>query len=407
MARLPADPGPGGRALLSLDDARERVAGPLRPTPEEIVPVADAVGRVLARAVVAAHDQPPFAASAMDGWAIRHADAGGPLAVVGEAAAGHPFARALGGGEAVRIGTGAMVPEGADHVLIQEEAERDGDRVRATAAQERPGNIRRAGRDFAAGQEVLAAAVAVEPRHVGLIAAAGVDRVPVRRRPRVAVLTSGDELRDPGAPLDLAQIVDSASRGLPALIDGWGGAGEWRGRAPDAMGPCVALWRGLTDCDLVVTVGGASVGDRDLLRQSLVEAGGRVDWSGVAIRPGKPSWGGATGDTPVLGLPGNPAAALVTARLLLRPALTRMLGQGSADPPLSGRLAAPMPANGWREAHERARSWIDAEGAARLEPIADGDSSRLSPFATADALIERPAGAEALGEGGAVRFRMV
>ncbi len=407
MVRPPADPGPPARALMTLDEARERVIAPLTPTAEEVVPLGDAVGRVLARAVVAAHDQPPFAASAMDGWAVRHADLGEPLAMVGEAAAGHPFAHALRPGEAVRIGTGAMVPDGADHVLIQEEAERQGDHVRATRPQDRPRNIRRPGRDFAAGAEVLAAAMRIEPRHVGLLAAAGADRVTVRRRPRVVVITSGDELRDPGDPLGPAQIVDSASRGLPALIDGWGGEGAWRGRARDDLAASVALWREGADCDVVVTVGGASVGDRDLLRASLARAGGRVDWSGVAIRPGKPGWGGAIGGVPVLGLPGNPAAAVVTARLLLCPAIRRLLGQGSVDEPLVGRLAAALPANGWREAHERARRWIDAEGLVRLEPIRDADSSLLSPLATADALIERAAGAEALGEGGLVRYRMV
>lgn len=403
---LPADPPPRG-APLFLHDARERVVGAVAPLGGETVALCAAVGRTLAEPLTAAHDQPPFAASAMDGYAVRFADVSAPMTVVGEAAAGHPFARALAAGEAVRIGTGAMIPDDADHVLIQEEAVRDGNALSATAEQARPGNIRAPGRDFRTGATLLPAGAAIQPRHLGLLAASGAAAVCVRRRPRVAVLTSGDELVDAGRPLGPAQIIDSASIGLPALIDGWGGEGEWIGRAPDEMAACVALWREARSCDIIVTVGGASVGDRDLLRASLEEAGGRVDWSGVAIRPGKPSWGGRIGDTPVLGLPGNPAAALVTARLLLKPALATMLGQGSADAALFGRLAAPMPANGWREAHERARRWTDAEGLVRLEPIADPDSSRLSPFADADALIERAAGAEAMEEGEVVRYRVV
>lgn len=403
---LPTDPPPRG-APLSLHDARERVVAVVSPTATEIVALFDAPGRTLAEALIAAHDQPPFAASAMDGYAVRFADVSATMTVVGEAAAGHPFARSLAAGEAVRIGTGAMIPDNADHVLIQEEAARNGDALTATVEQSRPGNIRAPGRDFHTGAPLLPAGVVLRPRHMGLIAASGAAAVCVRRRPRVAVLTSGDELVDAGRPLAPAQIVDSASIGIPALIDGWGGEGEWIGRAPDDMAACVALWRQARSCDLIVTVGGASVGDRDLLRASLMKAGGRVDWSGVAIRPGKPSWGGRIGSTPVLGLPGNPAAALVTARLLLRPALATMLGHGSADNALVGRLSAPMPANGWREAHERARRWTDAEGQVRLHPIADPDSSRLSPFADADALIEREAGAEAVGESAVVRYRAV
>ena len=365
------------------------------------------MGRTLSEPLLAAHDQSPFAASAMDGYAMRFADVDAEVVVVGEAAAGHPFARALAKREAVRIGTGAMMPSGADHVLIQEHASRDGDRLRATAEQARARNVRVAGRDFAAGSMLLPAGTLLRPRHAGLLAASGQGGVWVSRPPRVGVLTSGDELVTPGQPLGLAQIVDSASVGLPALIDGWGGQGEWIGRAPDEMAACVALWSQAAEFDLLVTVGGASVGDRDLLRASLAEAGGCVDWSGIAIRPGKPSWGGHIGDTPVLGLPGNPAAALVTARLLLQPTIAAALGRPTEDAPLIGRLASTMPANGWRQAHERARHWIDGDGTVRLQPEADGDSSRLSPFATCDALIERPANAPAAEVDERVSFRLI
>ena len=373
----------------------------------EPVSIGAAVGRVLADGVAASKDQPPFAASAMDGWAVRHQDAGGPLQVVGESAAGHPFACALQPGEAVRIGTGAVLPEGADHVLIQEDAALDGDRLTATAEQPLRANVRAPGRDFHAGQELLSAGTQIVARHLGLLAALGRTDISVVRRPTVLVVTAGDELRDPGATLDPGQIYDSASVGLPALIDEWGAQGSWHGRAPDDLRACVSVWNALEAASLIVTVGGASVGDRDLLRASLAQSGGQVDWAGVAIRPGKPAWGGTTSrGIPVLGLPGNPGAALVTARLLLKPALTTMLGQGSADPTRIGQVAEPMPANGWREAHERACVSHDG-GIVSLSPVADGDSSRLSPFAYADALIERAPNAAPLESGATVRYRVI
>lgn len=404
---LPSDPVPCDHPPLSLDEARQRVLAVVRLTGAESARLDECVGRTTACALTADHDQPPFAASAMDGYAVRRADLGGWLSLVGEAAAGHPFDRRLRMGEAVRIGTGARVPDGADHVLIQEEAERDGGRVRATQPQPRPRNIREAGRDFAAGDVLLRAGSRIEARHVGLLAAANQTTLNVRRRPNIGVITSGDELVDPGTELSGAQIVDSASVGLPALARRWGAQCAWIGRSPDKLDEAAALWRQPGSHDLMVSVGGASVGDRDFLRLALEQAGGRVLWSGVAMRPGKPSWMGEIAGVPVLGLPGNPAAALVVARLLLRPALEAMLGTCDRDEPLVGRLAEPMPANGWRDAHERARRSLDGDGSVRLHPVADGDSSRLSPFATADALIVRPAGADAAAAEDLVHYRMI
>lgn len=407
MARLPSDPQPASGNLLTLDEARARLTGAVSPTLTEAVPLSEAVGRVLAMNVVARRSQPPFDASAMDGWAVRFADLPGPLTIVGEAAAGHDSDRVLQGGEAVRIGTGAPIPAGADHVLIQEEVERVGDTVRAIARQERPRNIRSAGRDFATGTVLLPAGTRIQARHIGLIAASGTATVAARRRPRAGVLTSGDELVAPGDPLQPAQIVDSARNGLPALIRGWGGDGVWLGRSLDRAEDCAAFWREAAGVDLIVTVGGASVGERDLLRSSLEAAGGHVDWAGVAIRPGKPAWFGRLGELRVFGLPGNPTAALVAARLLLAPMLDAWLGGDGLDAPLAGRLIEPMAANGWRAAHERARCWTDERGVVRLRAIADADSSRLAPLAKANALLERPAGAAAAEPDSLVPYRLI
>lgn len=404
---MPDDPGPRGRTLLTLDEARSSVVSLFGPPRSERIPLSHAVGRVLASDVRAEHDQPPFRASAMDGYAVRFADVGNRLTLVGEAAAGHPHPAPLGQGEAVRIGTGAVVPDGADHILIREQAEQDGTSLRATEAQTEPGNIRRPGRDFAAGTQLLSAGTRIEARHIGVLAAANIAELEICAAPSVRVLTSGDELEDVGLPLTRGHIFDSAQYGLPALIESWGGVAEWAGRIGDEMSECIAVWGKVDDCGLLLIVGGASVGDRDLVRSSLVESGGSVNWSGVAIRPGKPAWMGAIGGVPVLGLPGNPAAALVAARLLLRPALAAALGQDARDEPLTGRLATSMPANGWRQAHERARRALATDGVVHLHPVADADSSRLSPFATADALIEREAGAKKAQEGELVQYRMI
>lgn len=393
--------------MRSLAEARAGLFAALPTLGTEDVSLHDAPGRTLAEAIVATRDQPAFAASAMDGYAVRFADVGEPLTVVGEAAAGHPFGRSLASGETVRIGTGAPVPAGADHVLIQEEAERDGDRVRATQPQPRPRNIRTAGRDFASGDTLMAAGSRVEARHIGLLAAANRTDVLVRRRPRIGVITSGDELVPAGQPLSPSSIVDSATAGLPALVRGWGAEAEHLGRAADDLAAVTKLWRTAHDMDLLVTVGGASVGERDLLRRSLEDAGGRVLWAGVAIRPGKPTWLGECEGTPILGLPGNPAAALVAARLLLRPAIEAMLGWTDENPALFGRLAAALAANGPREAHERASWTLSPDGVATLTPEPDGDSSRLSPFATCDTLVERPAHAPAAEIGDVARFRLI
>lgn len=399
--------GSGPSRLLLLEDARTRLIQAVTVSASEMVGLHKSVGRTAAGALVARHDQPPFRASAMDGYAVRRTDGCPWLTVVGEAAAGHPFERPLASGEAVRIGTGAPLPAGADHILIQEEAERLGDRIRATAEQAVPCHVREVGRDFHRGDLLLPAGGRVEARHIGLLAAAGHVTVNVRRRPAVGVITAGDELADPGDARSTAQIVDSGGVALSALARDWGADCVWIGRAADRLEDTVALWRTARTYDLVVSVGGASVGHRDLLRSGLEAAGGRVSWAGMAIRPGKPTWMGELGGKPILGLPGNPAAAAVMARLLLRPAIDAMLGRDATDRPLAGRLDTPMAANGWREAHERSERHLSEDGSVRLRPVADGDSSRLSPFVTANALIVRSPNAEQAAFGDLVAYRII
>ena len=389
---------------LTVEEARARVLAGVGRLGVETVPLAASLGRVLAEAVVASRHQPPFDASAMDGWAIRRADyaPGRAFRAVGESAAGKAYPREVGPGEAVRIFTGAPVPAGADLVVIQEEAARDGDAVRFEAGDVPKANIRPAGGDFRAGDVLLDAGLVIDPWRLSLVASAGLARVPVARRPRVAVLATGDELVPPGASPRPDQIFESGSFSLVALIEAWGGqAFPLSAQADDATAIAAAVSSALSpegsvEADLVVTIGGASVGDHDLVKPALRTLGLDLAVETVAVRPGKPTWFGRLAAGPaVLGLPGNPASALVCAELFLRPLLAAM---GGGDPEVrlvAARLAAPLPATGPREHWMRAALAIDPDGRAIATPFPDQDSSLVGVFARADALLRRRAGAPA------------
>ncbi len=299
----------------------------------ETVPLAAASGRVLAEPVVALRNQPPFAASAMDGYAVRSADLAAPLTVIGEAAAGGRFARPLGEGEAVRIFTGAPVPDGADAVLIQEDVSRDGDTITTTERLAPGANIRPAALDFSQGDTLLPAGLRLAPRHVALAGAGGHGSVTVRRRPRVAFLATGDELVAPGAPLEPDSIVASTTPALGAMVEAAGGIAIDLGIAPDDQAEIARRARaGLDDADILVTLGGASVGDHDLVRPALGDLGITLDFWKVAVRPGKPLMFAA--DPLVLGLPGNPVSGVVCTILFLVPLVEAMLGIAAPGPVL-------------------------------------------------------------------------
>ncbi|KSB91543.1 molybdenum cofactor biosynthesis protein MoeA [Caulobacter vibrioides] len=361
----------------------------------EVVALPRAVGRVLAQDVVADRHQPPFDASAMDGWAIRRADydPARAFAVAGESAAGRAYPRTVQAGEAVRIFTGAPVPAGADLVVIQEEATRDGDRVTFAAGEAPKSNIRPAGGDFRSGDRLLEAGVRIDPWRLSLAAAAGRADLSVARRPKVAILATGDELVAPGGAPAPDQIFESGSFSLAALIEAWGGQAVKLAPAADSVDAIAAA---VADAavDLVVTVGGASVGDYDLVKPAMQRLGLDLRVQTIAVRPGKPTWFGFLEDgRRVLGLPGNPASALVCAELFLRPLLAALSGADPALPFGVARLAASLPGNGPREHWMRAARAIDAEGRVTVTPFPDQDSSLVGVFARADALVMRPAGA--------------
>lgn len=377
--------------MISLDAALAALAGDLKPLSAETIPYHQADGRVLAAAITAAMTQPPFPASAMDGYAVRASDLGeapARLRLAGESAAGHAFSGALKPGEAALISTGAPVPAGADQVVVKEVSRVDGDHVTLDARPEPGKHIRPAGVDFRSGQTLLPAGTRLRADHVALAAGCGALDLTVTRRPRVGVLSTGDELVEPGEPVSGAQIINSVSKGMAPLIRRWGGEPVYLGTArddPQSVRAAFAKGRGL---HLIVTLGGASVGAHDHLRAVFAADGGTLNFEKIAIKPGKPTWFGRLDGQPFLGLPGNPVSALVMAHLTLRPALAALLGADDASLALEDAvLAAPLPETGPRETWVRARL---TDG--RAEPHPNQDSSALSAMAQSNCLIRRMAG---------------
>lgn len=382
---------------LSVEDARARILARAAALPSETVPLAQADGRTLAETVTAVRDQPPFDASAMDGWAVRRADVGEAtrLRIVGESAAGRGHAATLQPGEAVRIFTGAPVPAGADLVVIQEEATREGDQVRLGPAGT-GGNIRPRGGDFRVGTVLLEAGQRLDPWRLSLAAAAGRAKLAVARRPRVAVLATGEELAAPGGPAGPFQIYESGSAGLLPMLVRWGATPTRLAPTGDDAATIAAAVRDIA-ADVIVTVGGASVGDYDLVKPALATLGLELDVETINVRPGKPTWFGRLSDGRlVLGLPGNPASAFVCAELFLRPLVLALQGATTPRGMTTARLAAPLPANGPREHWMRARLGPDG-----VTPFPDQDSSLVTVLAAADALLRRLPGAEAAAVGDA------
>jgi molybdopterin molybdotransferase len=391
-------------SLLSIEEALARVLERVQPLDAEIVAATDASGRFLAADAVAAVDLPPFASSAMDGYAVRSGDTPGRVPVVFRIAAGLPAQRPLEAGEAMAISTGAAVPEGADAV-VQIELVSEDDGVLDVPEPVGPGaNVRPAGGDVGAGEVVLGAGTRLGAQHIGALTASGVVDVSVARRPRVAVLSTGTELRRPGEPLGQGQIYESNGPMLAAAFASAGAEVERLGPvADDEVAHREALERGL-DADVLVSSGGVSVGPHDLVRRILGELGVQEEFWGVAVRPGKPLAFGTRGRTLVFGLPGNPVSALVSTELFVRPALLALQGASEPGPPfLSGQLTTTLRRNPSRDDLARARTRRTA-GGVTLEPVAGQESHMIARAAAADALVLVPAGEGELAAGSAVRY---
>ena len=386
-------------SLLSVAEALGRtVASAVAqgPTPVEEVPLAEAAGRTLAADLAALRTQPPFAASAMDGYAVRSSDLASvptKLRVVGESAAGRGFAGFVEPGEAVRIFTGAPVPAGADAIAIQEDTDEGAPHV---IVRERPAAgrfVRPAGLDFQEGEALLRAGRRLDAGSLALAAAMGHPRLPVRRPPRVAILATGDELVRPGEPAGPDQIVASNPYAIAAIVAKAGGEALDLGIAQDTLADlrrAVAAARE-GDADLLVTLGGASVGDHDLVGQALGEDGMELGFWRVALRPGKPLLHGRLGRTLILGLPGNPVSSVVCAILFLAPAIRALLGAPDAgsDPAEAAVLGGDLPPNDGRQDYLRATLARRADGAPEATAHARQDSSMLSVLARSDGLIVR------------------
>ena len=379
--------------MISVDEALDRILSAFAPLPAETVSVSQALGRVLAEDVVARVTQPPADVSAMDGYAVRAEDVASvpvQLQVVGHIAAGSRQEAPLAAGQAARIFTGAPLPEGADAIVIQEDTERDGESVTVKESAARGTYVRPAGLDFRAGDVGVAAGRAVTVRDLGLIAAMNRPWLSVRRRPRVAVLATGDEVVMPGDPVGPSQIVSSNGLALCALVAACGGEAINLGIAADSADSLRRLAAGAAGADLLITTGGASVGEHDLIRSVLGEEGLDLDFWKIAMRPGKPLMFGRLKGTRMLGLPGNPVSSLVCGLLFVRPILDRLLGLARpAHPTEPAVLAADLGANDRRQDYLRATLQPNDDGRLRASPFHKQDSSMLATLAHADALILR------------------
>lgn len=390
-------------APIPVADAIAKVrAGALTPQPED-VKLAKALGRVLAVPVLAARDQPPFNASAMDGYAVQRDSlkAGASLKLIGESTAGRRFRGQVGAGEAVRIFTGAPVPADCDAIVIQENTQPadGGIDILPDGLKVNQGHIRHRGQDFKAGDVLLDAGLRLDPWRLSLVAAAGLPVVSAARRPRIAVLSTGDELVLPGETPNTDQIYESGSHAVMALIKQWGGKPAYLGARGDSEKAILKAIKGVK-ADMIVTIGGASVGDYDLVKPALAKLGLKLDFDGVKVRPGKPSsFGRLDTGTRVLGLPGNPASAFVVAQLLLKPWIEASLGLPARDPVIQAALLKPLAANGPRETYLRAVLTCGDKGQMRVSAFDDQDSSLMSVFARASGLIRLPAGAKAMTAG--------
>ncbi len=392
--------------MIPVAEAIARILAGVQPLPAEMVSLGDGLDRVLAEDLASRRTQPPAAVSAMDGYAVRAADAAeapAELRIVAEIAAGAVWTGRLGQGEAARIFTGAPLPAGADAIVIQEDCERAGDGVTVRVPAAAGTYIRPAGLDFAQGDVLLRAGRRLTSRDIGLAAAMNRPWLPVRRRPRVALMATGDEIALPGEPLGPQQIVSSSGPGLGALVAEAGGEPVSLGVAQDSVVSLRARAAGAAGADILVTMGGASVGEHDLVQAALAEDGLEVDFWRIAMRPGKPLMFGRMGGALVLGLPGNPVSAFVCAILFLRPLIDAMQGLPAGPPAREpARLGADLGANDRREDYLRARLAAAGDGLPVATPFARQDSSMLARFVEADALVVRAPHAPAARAGDAV-----
>ncbi len=394
-------------ALLSVEEALARILADAAPLGAERVAIEAAHDRILAEPVAARLTQPPFDASAMDGYAVRAADVAklpAKLTVIGESAAGHPFNGRVGAGQAARIFTGAPVPDGADGIVIQEHTTREGAHVIVQGEDVQTDHIRPRGGDFKEGMRLLEAGRRLGPRELSLAASMGHGELAVWRRPKVAILSTGDELVRPGETPGVGQIVASNHLGVGAMLRNFGAEIIQLGIARDTAESLNEHVARAKDGDILVTIGGASVGDHDLVAPVLSKQGMELAFWKIAMRPGKPLMSGRLGALRVVGLPGNPVSSLVCARVFVVPLVEQLAGRPMATEATRPAVAAvAIEANGPRQHYMRATLTRDGDGLPHVSPVRSQDSSLLSPLAIADCLIVRTPNSPAVAPGETVR----
>ena len=393
--------------MISVEEARQRILASFSTLPAEVVPVTEAFGRVLAEDLTARVTQPSADISAMDGYAVRAADVSAVptvLTEIGAVPAGSSFDGSIGAGQCVRIFTGAPLPAGADAVVIQEDTERDGNRITVRESVAVSRHVRKAGLDFRAGDVLLRPGRRLTARDVGLAAAMNRPWLAVRRRPRVAILATGDEVVLPGEPMGPNQIASANGPALAAMIVASGGIPVTLGIAEDDSDHLAAMADQAVGVDLLITTGGASVGEHDLVRSALGERGLVLDFWKIAMRPGKPLMFGRLRDTPLLGLPGNPVSSMVCAILFARPILQVLLGLPTDQPETEPAvLGCDLRANDRRQDYLRASMARSADGRWVATPMPIQDSSMMMPLAESDGLIVRAPNAPAAVVGDPVK----
>ena len=395
-------------SLMPVAEALETVLSGVMTLGPEQAGIRFALGRTLAQNLSAAVTHPPFDASAMDGYAVRAIDCTAPsvrLKLAGESAAGWPYGGTVRPGEAIRIFTGASLPDGADAIVIQEDTKSDGVHVELKDLPKKGDNIRFRGQDFHEGDVVLKRGQMLNARDILLAAASGHAMLALTRRPIVAILATGDELVEPSDRPTAGQIIASNSYGIAALVEAAGGTAKLLGIAMDTASDLASKIKEAEGADILVTIGGASVGDHDLVRPALEASGAHLQFYKIAMRPGKPTFFGTrsspSGLQRILGLPGNPLSAMISARLFLVPLIAKMLGRSTQPQTLTAELTAPIGKNGIRDHYMRAT--LDSSSTPlRITPLSNQDSSLVTILAVANALIIVPANSDALPAGSRV-----
>lgn len=391
--------------MISVAEALNRVLKLVRPAGCESIPLAEAAGRILAEHVFAERDQPPFNASAMDGYALCSQDleTHDQFEVIGEAPAGRAFEGVVASGQTVRIFTGARMPQGSNRVIIQEDVHREGTRIRLKSERDQNPYVRYAGGDFRRGDRLEAPTV-LTPARLSLAAAMNAGTIIVKKRPVIAFIPNGDELAVPGNRLQADQVVASNAFGLRAILEAAGARFRSLPIAQDSIASLSTAFEFAEGADLIVTSGGASVGEYDLVRQTAGKLGMQTEFYKVAMRPGKPLMAGRLNGTPIVGLPGNPVSSLVCGYVFLVPAVRAMLGLPSGPlPRSSGILASPIGSNGPREHYMRAKR-SDQDKTNVLHVFEKQDSSLISVLADADALAVRPPNQGPLSAGDSISY---